>query len=127
MADTLSPVTIASEEEHLRAYLSKRVVPTFGHVPKTRSDGIYRLLCANINNISTTNVKNFKADQIKAIKQEYNINGILMCKHGLRMSKLKPSETLQKLLELEDSTSRAIWTHNKHDKFETRAQQGGCA
>jgi hypothetical protein len=127
MVEQLTPEAIAFEEGQLKAYLAKRVVPTFGHVPKTRPDRIHRLLCANINSISTTKVKNYKAEQIKAIKQEYNISGILMCEHGLRMSKLKPSETLQHILDLENSTSRAIWTHNKHNKFETRAQQGGCA
>ena len=105
MATPLSPETIALKESRLHTYLSKRVDPTFGHVPETKPDGVHPLLCANINNISTTKVKNFKADQIRAIHHKYGINGLLMCEHGLRMSQLKPSETLQKLLALEGSTS----------------------
>jgi hypothetical protein len=37
-----------TEEARLLAYLIKRIVPTFGHVPLTRPDGVERLLCANL-------------------------------------------------------------------------------
>lgn len=42
------------------------------------------------------------------------------------MSNPKPSQTLQKLLEIE-GTSRAIWSHNKHRKSKNIALQGGCS
>ncbi len=114
-----------TEEARLSAYLRKRIVPTFGHVPITRPDGIERLLCANLNGLATAKVRNYKVSQIKSICHEYNISGILANEHGLNLSSLKPSETLQALLEIQN-TSRSIWTHNKHEKF-GRAQQGGCA
>ena len=115
-----------NETERLNAYLKKRVVPTFGHVPITRPDGVNRLLCANVNGLATASVRNYKVEQIKSISREYNVNGLVFVEHGINMSNLKPSQTLQKLLELQ-GTSRAIWSHNKHDKSKKLALQGGCS
>ena len=114
------------ETERLQAYLKKRVVPTFGHVPITRPDGIERLLCANVNGLATAKVCNYKVAQIKSITREYNVNGLVLVEHGLNMSNLKSLQTLQKLLELE-GTSRAVWSHNKHNKSKNIALQGGCS
>jgi hypothetical protein len=66
--------------------------------------------------LATAKVRNYKVSQIKSICQEYNISGILANEHGLNLSKLKPSETLQALLEMQN-TSRSICTHNTHEKF----------
>lgn len=122
----ISPEMMDSETAKLNAYLKKRIVPTFGHVSLTRPDGINRLLCANVNGLATASVRNYKVEQIKSISREYNVNGLVFVEHGLNMSNFKPSQTLQKLLELE-GTSRAIWSHNKHDKSKTLALQGGCS
>jgi hypothetical protein len=125
-SQTVPQEILDSETERLAAYLQKRIVPTFGHVPLTQPDGVNRLLCANVHGLATAQVRKFKIEQIKSISREYSINGLVFVEHGLNMSNLKPSQTLQKLLELE-GTTRAIWSHNKHSKSKNIALQGGCS
>jgi hypothetical protein len=43
---------LEEESERLNAYLTKRIVPTLGHVPMTRPDGVNQLLCANVNGLA---------------------------------------------------------------------------
>lgn len=124
-SSNLSQAAIQNEEARLPKYLKKWIVPTYGHIPLTHPDGVERLLCTNLNGLTTSKVRNFKVSQIKTICKEYNIGGTLANEHGLNLSNLKPSETLHALLEIRN-TSHSIWTHNKHEKF-GQAQQGGCA
>lgn len=117
---------VQEEDRKASAYLEKRMVPTIGSIPVERRPGTWRWVFGNINNLATHKVRNFKAHQLRAIKDKYDVNGLAFCEVGLDTRCFKPSETICSFLQLEGTTKLAM-AHNKYKPKISLGQQGGCA
>lgn len=76
-------LAITTEDKAAQTYYRKRVVPIVGHVPAARVSGMWRWACGNVNGLATNKTANFKADQLTALRQKYDINGYSFCEIGV--------------------------------------------
>jgi hypothetical protein len=106
-------------------YIAKRVVPVVGYVPKKRPSGHWRWLFGNLNCLATHKVRNYKASQLDDIVTTYDVNGHGYVEVGIDTRLLKPSETIDSILQIKSPT-RVAMANNKYQPKIGLAQQGGC-
>jgi hypothetical protein len=84
-----------------------------GSLPSHRPDGVIRAMMTQLNNISTSRVRNRKAAQLQRIVQHYEIQAIGMGKIGINMSMDKHGKRLTTLLPDIGLQVRCSSAHNR--------------
>jgi hypothetical protein len=84
-----------------------------GHVPMERPDGTFRAMMTQLNNISTTRVRNRKAALIQRLVQQYEIQAVGMGEIGINMGMLRRGKRLLSLLPDLGMQTRCSTAHNR--------------
>jgi hypothetical protein len=115
------------EMDKLEAELSSKTLAidsrSFGSIPSTRPDGVFRGMSIQLNGIATTKIKNRKARRLKNAIRKYEVQFVGMGEVGVNWDLAKVKRLLALFPELGNAV-KSMTSHNKHENFAIH-QQGG--
>ncbi len=74
-------------EEHARVLeaVEEGLLQTHGIAPNSKQDGIFRILCENVNGLNNRISRNQKIVKALDIKEDLDIDCLLYCEHRLNL------------------------------------------
>lgn len=118
---------MSSEMDALDARLSDRANisndRSFGSIPEKRPDGVWRAMSIQLNNMSTSKVRNRKARRTTKVVRKYSVQMACLGEVGVNWDLAKTHRLLSLLPELQQG-AKSMTAHNKHEKIAIH-QQGG--
>ena len=118
---------MSSEMDALDARLADTIAVSndrsFGSIPEKRPDGVWRVMSIQLNNMSTSRVRNRKARRTTKAVRKYNVQMACLGEVGVNWDVAKTHRLLSLLPELQQG-AKSMTAHNKHEKFAVH-QQGG--
>jgi hypothetical protein len=118
---------IAAKEEHERVMeaMQEGLLQIHGMAPNTKQDRIFRIMGENCNGLNNRIGGNEKIGKILDIKEDLDINCLMICKHCLNFKHKDNKNNLKQMFQREISCS-AVSAHNVYEaKYAGRAQEGG--
>jgi hypothetical protein len=93
--------------------------------PNTKQDGIFRIMGKNCNGLNNWIGGNEKIGKLLNIKEDLDINCLMICKHRLNFKHKDNKNNLKQMFQQEISCM-ASSSHNVHEaKYAGRVQEGG--
>ena len=118
-----------SSEEAYRQTVANTKVTSYGDLRvEAKSDDVVRFFSHNINSMTYWKKGNYKAERLKHLFKQYDVDSIGLQEVCINWSALKPSETLAALLRDSTVPLKSVSSHNTlQSKNGGRTQRGGTA
>jgi hypothetical protein len=94
-------------------------VPALGSLDETRSDGTFRAMSVQLNNMSTAKVKNRKASILEYLIKKYDVQFAGLGEIGINWALFHHGKRLLALLQGLDVEARSVTSHNAHERIGT--------
>ena len=118
----------SSEEAYRQTVATTKVLRHGDLKLEAKSDDVLRFFSHNINSMTYWKKGNYKAERLKYLFKQYDIDSIGLQEVCINWSALKPSETLAALLRDPSVPLRSVSSHNTlQSKNCGRTQRGGTA
>ncbi len=117
----------AAKEEHERVIeaVKEGLLQIHRTAPYTKQDGIIQIMGENCSGLNNRIRGNEKIGKILDIKEDLDINCLMICEHHLNFNHKDNKNNLKQMFQQEISCS-AVPAHNVHEaKYAGRAQEGG--
>jgi hypothetical protein len=117
----------AAREEHERVMeaVKEGLLQIHRTAPNTKQDGIFWIMGKNFTGLNNRIGGNEKIRKILDIKEDLDINCLMICKHCLNFKHKDNKNNLKQMFQQEISCL-AVSAHNVHEaKYAGRAQEGG--
>ncbi len=120
-------VSKMATDEHNRVMelMGEGLLQTHGTAPNIKQDGIFRIMGENFNGLNNRIGGNGKIGKIMDIKEDLDVNCLMICKHRLNFRHKDNKNDLKQMFQREISCV-AVSAHNVHEaKYAGRVQEGG--
>jgi hypothetical protein len=121
---SMHAVEMNSLRFEMEATTADFTVPALGSLDECRSDGTFRAMSVQLNNMSTAKVKNRKASILEYLIKKYDVQFAGLGEIGINWGLFHHGKRLLALLQGLDVEARSVTSHNAHERIGTH-QQGG--
>jgi hypothetical protein len=112
-----------SEHEAVKEARDEGLLQLHGTPPNSKQDRIFRILCKNPNSLNNQITGNQKLEKAIDIKDEFDMDGLLFCKHRLNYRHRDNKNNFKQMFQ-QEVACRAVATNNVHQNI-GRVQEGG--
>jgi hypothetical protein len=117
--------TKADKHQKVMEAVNKGLMQVHGSAPNSKQDGVFRIMCKNVNGINNRISGNNKIAKALDIKDELGIDCLMYCKHRLNLRHKDNKNDFKQMFQREIACM-AVGTHNIHEsKHAGRVQEGG--
>jgi hypothetical protein len=115
----------AKMAEHAAVWeaITEGLLQPHGTPPNTKQDGIFRILCENLNGFTNQITGNHKLDKAIDIKDELDMDMLLYSEHPLNLRHKENKNNFKQMFQWEVAC-QAVTSHNVHHGV-SRVQEGG--
>ena len=114
------------EEEADITYYNRWHVPRLGTMTERRPEGVYRLMGAQLNSISSADRRDKKVAEIERIMDTWDVQGGCFQEVGINWSAVGYERNMTSWFRLDRRETRTNTAHNTQENIEV-AQHGGVA
>ncbi len=94
--------------------IKEGLLQTHGTPPNTKQDGIFRIMGENCNGLNSRIGGNGKIRKILAIKEDLDIDCIMLCEHWLNFKQKENKNDLKQMFQCKIACT-AVSAHNVHE------------
>ena len=117
--------TRAEEYARVLEAVEEGLLQTHGIAPNSKQEGIFRLLCENVNGLNNRISGNHKIEKALDIKDDLDIDCFLLCEHRLNLRHKANVNDFKQMFQRQIACA-AIAAHNVHEGQQAgRVQEGG--